>query len=519
MPWPHRPTQHLILLLHKAEFRIPSSKMAEPFFYSHIPKNILLILLSLIFLPTTAIIAITGLIPNYVSKTPEQGRFKEASAPKTILVTGVSMAKGLAIARLLARETPHRIIGADTEPLPFTSPGRYSQSIVKFYKLLSPRPGDPKPYLDSLLAVMRKEEVHLWISCSSVVGAVEDGEVMVMAEKEFGKDHFKAVQFDSETVKRFHEKDTFIEYIKSLGLPVPESYRCTSVEEVKILLNQGREKGKRFIMKPIGVNDKARGKMMTLLPLDNEEATSSYLTALDISKSSPFLLQEYITGEEYCTHSLVVRGEVKAFVACPSSDMLMHYSAVPPGSALSMKMLEFTTRVAERGGEDFTGHLSFDFLMQGRGEEARLSPIECNPRTHTAVVLFQHTPEMAHAYLSVFGHNLDSKPKQDKSSSDIVAPATPNYNVYWIGHDLVTLLIIPVVTRIGGIGSTEKTKHSLWTFWHHLLHWRDGTWALWDPVPFFALYHVYWPARFVESIVKNHRWSRINVSTTKMFEC
>ncbi|KAL4757718.1 uncharacterized protein BDW70DRAFT_171087 [Aspergillus foveolatus] len=503
MPWPHRLTQHL---------------MAEPFFYSHLPKNVLLLLLSLIFLPTTAIIAITSLILNHVSKMPEQGRFEEAPAPKTILVTGVSMAKGLAIARLLARETPHRIIGADTEPLRFTSPGRYTQSIVKFYRLSSPRPCDSKPYLESLLAVMRKEEVRLWISCSSVVGAVEDGEVMEMAQTEFGKDCFKAVQFDSEIVRRFHEKDTFIEYIRSLELPVPESYRCTSVEEVEILLNQGREEGKRFILKPIGVNDKARGKMMTLLPLDSEEATSSYLAALDISKSTPFLLQEYITGEEYCTHSLVVRGEVKAFVACPSSDMLMHYSAIPPGSALSVKMLEFTTRVAERGGEDFTGHLSFDFLVQGRGEEAMLSPIECNPRTHTAVLLFQHTPEMAHAYLSVFDHNLDSRPKQGKSSSDIVAPATPGYNVYWIGHDLVTLLIIPAVTWIGGIGSIEETKHSLWTFWHHILHWQDGTWASWDPVPFFALYHVYWPVRFVESIVKNRKWSRINVSTTKMFE-
>ncbi|KAL4746500.1 hypothetical protein BDW72DRAFT_210380 [Aspergillus terricola var. indicus] len=484
-----------------------SINMAEPFFYNHIPKNILLMLLSLIFLPTSVIIAISGLIFSYVSKTPERARFEGAPAPKTILVTGVSMAKGLAIARLLARETPHRIIGADTEPLRFTSPGRYSRSIVKFYRLESPHAGDPKPYLNSLLAVMRKEEVHLWISCSSVVGAVEDGEAMVMAQTEFGKGRFKAVQFDSGTVKRFHEKDTFIEYIKSLELPVPESHRCTSAVEVQTLLSRGREKGKRFIMKPIGVNDKARGKMMTLLPLESEEATSSYLAALDISKSTPFLLQEYITGEEYCTHSLVVRGKVKAFVACPSSDMLMHYSATPPDSALSAKMLEFTTRVAERGGEDFTGHLSFDFLVQGQGEEARLFPIECNPRAHTAVVLFQHTPGMAHAYLS------------DNSANDIMIPATLSYDVYWIAHDLVTLLIIPVVTWLGGVGSTEETKHSLWTFWHHLLHWRDGTWASWDPVPFFALYHVYWPARFVESLVKGRKWSRVNVSTTKMFEC
>ncbi|KAL4971911.1 hypothetical protein BDW66DRAFT_163305 [Aspergillus desertorum] len=497
----------------------PCNQAVDSFLYGHIRKNILLIILSLIFLPITAAATIASLIVNYVSKPPKRTKCEGAPAPKTILVTGVSMTKGLAIARLLAKETPHRIIGADTEPIPFTSPGRHSLSIAKFYRLESPGPDDPKPYSDSLLGIMRKEHVHLWISCSSVVGAVEDGDVMGMAQREFGRDRFKAVQFDSETVKKLHGKDTFIEHIKRLELPTPDSQRCTSVAEAETFLNRGKEEGKMFIMKPIGVNDKARGKMMTLLPLHGgPTATSSYLATLDISESTPFLLQEHITGEEYCTHSLVVRGQVKAFVACPSSDMLMHYRALPPDSPLSAKMLEFTKRVAEQGGENFTGHLSFDFLVQGQGEEAKLFPVECNPRAHTAVVLFQNTPEMANAYLSSFDHDLDGRIRQYTSPGDIVIPATPRYNTYWIGHDLVTLFIIPVVAWLWGEGNIEQTKQSLWIFWHHLLYWRDGIWVSWDPTPFFVLYHVYWPARFVYCLMKGHIWSRINVSTTKMFE-
>jgi hypothetical protein len=50
------------------------------------------------------------------------------------------------------------------------------------------------------------------------------------------------------------------------------------------------------------------------------------------------------------------------------------------------------------------------------------------------------------------------------------------------------------------------------------VYWRDGTLTVDDPVPFFVLYHVYWPARFVESLRTGKGWSRINVSTTKMFE-
>ncbi|RDW76809.1 uncharacterized protein DSM5745_06801 [Aspergillus mulundensis] len=489
--------------------------MADPFFHKHIPKNTLLIALSLLILPITATLTIATLLCSYVSGASPQKSASNAPGTKTILVTGVSMTKGLVIARILARNTPHRIIGADTEPalIPFTCPGRYSRAVGKFYRLDCPAPDNPKPYIDSLLSVIRKEGVHLWISCSSVVGAVEDGEVMATARREFGC-HFEAIQFDAGTVRKFHEKDAFMAYIAGLGLAVPESHRCTSVDEVERALDNAGEK-KRFIMKPIGVNDKARGQMMTLLPLEAGRDTSCYLRGLGISPSSPFILQQYIPGSEYCTHSLVVRGDVKAFVACPSSDMLMHYAALPHDSALSVKMLEFTRRVAEDGGPDFTGHLSFDFLVDGDGADAALYPIECNPRAHTAVVLFQDTPEMAGAYLSCF----ETK-KGQSGGRDVVVPKSPRYSYYWLGHDLVTLFIMPLLVWLCGRagGPLVDVGSNIAMFRDHLLYWRDGTWIPWDPLPFFMLYHVYWPAKLVDCLVRGGEWSRVNVSTTKMFE-
>ncbi|KAL3471223.1 hypothetical protein BJX99DRAFT_263501 [Aspergillus californicus] len=116
---------------------------------------------------------------------------------------------------------------------------------------------------------------------------------------------------------------------------------------------------------------------------------------------------------KYCSHSLVVHGKLKAFVSCPSSDLLMHYNSLSPDSALNVKTLQFTQRVAENGGKDFTGHLSFDFLVESQHkdekekENIKLYPTECNPRAHTAVVLFQYTPEMANAYLSCFDPDSD----------------------------------------------------------------------------------------------------------------
>ncbi|KAK7184113.1 hypothetical protein DPSP01_001248 [Paraphaeosphaeria sporulosa] len=482
---------------------------ADPFYYRHVPKNILLPLLSLITLPFSAALVILSLVYSKLFPQPRQIPFRDASERKTILVTGVSMTKGLVIARILAQNTPHRVIGADTSAL---SPGRFSSSLAKFCILTPPDGNDAEPYIDSLLHVIKSEKVDLWISCSSVIAAVEDGEVVRLAEKERGPG-FHAVQFRSDVVKRLHEKDHFIDYIRSLELPVPESHRSTSsAEVVKILIKEkkGNGKDKKFILKPIGVDDRARANMMTLLPFEKREDTVSYIKNLHISSNNPFQVQQFISGAEYCTHALVIRGRVVAFTCCPSSELLMHYEAIPSSSHLFKQMLEFTQRVAEDGGESFSGHLSFDFLAEGEGTVSKLYPIECNPRAHTAVALFSNTPQMASAYLSAFE---PSKPKD----MEIVTPRSPTSSYYWLGHDIVALLILPVLDLLWGIRTVSEVLDCMTDFWEHVVSWRDGTFSIQDPVPFFVLYHVYWPLKFLTSLVKGKRWSRINVSTTKVF--
>lgn len=505
---------------------------AVPFYYGHVSKNVLLLVLSVVLAPVSAALVLLGLAVTKLhgernaTFTKEDKRHVAATRRrKTILVTGVSMTKGLTIARNLAQHTPHRIIGADISAL---SPGRFSRAISKYYLLETPNGDDADPYIDSILSIAQKEKVDLWISCSSVVAAVEDGQVVRIAEqqaKERGRT-FEAIQFREDVVEKFHEKDKFIDHIESLGLPVPESHRCTDASEALDVLmrelhrtpTKGRQDSRRkFIMKPIGVDDKARNNMMTLLPFQTPTATAEYIHSLNISKDNPFQLQQFIKGNEYCTHALVIRGKVKAFTSCPSLELLMHYEPLPPSSPLSQKMLEFTERVCENGGESFTGHLSFDFLVEDddKGADAKFYPIECNPRAHTAVVLFEQTPEMAEAYLSMFN---SPNPLSSKSAASPVFPRTPTHSYYWIGHDLVSFVILPFLDALFGVISFQQATEHFLTFFRHLVIWKDGTYTFEDPVPFFVLYHVYWPAKFLEALVRGRPWSRINVSTTKMFE-
>ena len=482
--------------------------------WAHRLQNAGLIVLSLFFLPLGTLVLVSSYYPTFVRsrRQRETHELPPDFTPKTILVTGVGMTKGLALARLF-HESGHTVIGAEFEANRTLVCGRVSKALQTFYPLSqsSQKEGSAK-YIQDLLDIILHEHVDLWVSCSGVASAVDDGEAKEVVES---RTKCKAIQFDVKTTQMLHEKDSFIAHTESLGLIVPETHYVTSHRAIEKILEHATG-GQKYILKFVGVDDATRADM-TLLPRPTVGQTSKHISKLDISQDRPWVLQRYILGPEFCTHSLVVRGEVRAFVACPSAELLMHYEALLPDSALSQAMLEFTRTFSSRAGRSFTGHLSFDFLIDHSSTESErgivLYPIECNPRTHTAVALFNGTPRLVDAYLSV----LEEDQRGDLVDELVVPIRQDKY--YWIGHDLVQFGLLPILSLLTLRGSMAETLQSLKILAQHILCWKDGTYEVWDPLPWWWLYHIYWPMRFWNSIVSGTKWSRINVSTTKMFEC
>lgn len=506
---------------------------------AHAVRDIALILLSFAFLPLSTLIVcwsygLSLLFPQQAVKHRRHVRstYTPHFEPKNILVTGVGMTKGLALARIFYT-AGHNVIGADFEPLTIpTACGRTSRALKAFHKLTRPDGSREKQvkYTQSILDIVRQENVDIWVSCSGVASAVEDGVAKEMVEL---VTKCKAVQFDVATTRRLHEKHSFMDYTSSIGLTIPETHTVTSKAAALQFLDDVSVTGKRYVLKYIGTDDAVRGDM-TLLPLDSPARTKSHISRFEISEDKPWILQQYIRGPEYCTHSLVVKGEVKAFVACPSSELLMHYEALPSDSGLSRSMLRFTQEFAAASGPAFTGHLSFDFLVEmGDAEKAlrdptanvTLYPIECNPRAHTAVVLFTDTPEMVDGYLSLLEPKqaiISSTNKSLTSNGLAPQPIVPNApkKYYWIGHDFIELVVQPLLSILTADGpSLIEIFENVLTFVEHVLWWQDGTFEFWDPVPAWWLYHVYWPTQYLMALLFQRKWSRVNVSTCKMFMC
>ncbi|KAI4267537.1 MAG: hypothetical protein L6R38_008218 [Xanthoria sp. 2 TBL-2021] len=491
----------------------------------HLAQNAALILTSILFLPITTFILVSSyvisfLIPQDAPRKRRRLRASRTFVPQTILITGVGMSKGLVLARLFY-EAGHDVIGADFESYGVQACGRYSRSVRRFFRLPKPTADDGSAYyINALLRVVKQERVDLWVSCSGVASAVEDGQAKEVIER---RSSCLAIQFDVATTSTLHEKDTFTQETERLGLPVPETHNVTSRDAVHKVLHKSPKRNS-YIMKSVGVDDAARGDM-TLLPRRTVSETYNHVAQIAISDQKPWVLQQFIKGKEYCTHALVIEGKVKMFVSCPSAELLMHYDALPSDSALSRAMLAFTMEFVARTGKSMTGQLSFDFLVDEKanekGAELLLKSIECNPRAHTAVTLFSgQGAEVSKCYLSLLESNMvngDGYPA-DSVEAEIVVPKQPA-KYYWVGHDLVTLVLLPLLHLLLGRIPVKDWIRGCSEFMAHVLFWQDGTFEVWDPLPWWWLYHVYWPGQFLASILQRRKWSRVNVSTTKIFGC
>ncbi|KAL8988541.1 MAG: hypothetical protein Q9169_008535, partial [Polycauliona sp. 2 TL-2023] len=447
----------------------------------HFAQNAALILLSIVFLPLTTFILFASYVVSFFMPpdAPCKRRRLRASrtfVPQTVLVTGAGMAKALDLARLFY-EAGHDVIGADFEPYGVHVCGKYSKSLRRFFRLPKPTTEDGSAYyINALLRVIKQERVDLWVSCSGVASAVEDGQAKEVIER---RSSCRAIQFDVATTSTLHEKDTFTQETERLGLPVPETHNVTTRDAVHKVLHSSPKRNS-YIMKSVGVDDASRANM-TLLPRRTVSETYNHVSQIPISDQKPWVLQEFIKGKEYCTHALVIEGKVKMFVACPSAELLMHFEALPSDSALSRAMLAFTMEFVARSGKSLTGHLSFDFLVDEKaneqGAELMLKTIECNPRAHTAVALFSgQGSEVSKCYLSLLESSMGNGNghRADSLEAGIVVPTQPA-KYYWIGHDLVTLVLLPLLHLLQGHIAAKDWIRGCSEFMAHVLFWKDGT--------------------------------------------
>jgi predicted ATP-grasp superfamily ATP-dependent carboligase len=391
-----------------------------------------------------------------------------AAPPRTprriVLITGGKMTKALQLARSF-HSAGHRVILAESAKYRLTG-HRFSKAVDAFYCI--PEPTAPN-YEDALYEIVRYEAVDNVIPVSSPAGSVPDARARYLLDQICDVAHAS-----EDVVRMLDDKAEFSKVAVSLGLRVPDWIRVTDPQQI---VNFEFPPDRDYIVKriayhPVGRLDPPR------LSRSTPEHNAALAQWLPISEDDPWIMQEFITGQEYCTHGAAVRGRLQAYACCESSASQLNYAMVDKPEIRSW-VEQFVD------GLGVTGQFSFDFIEAANGD---VYAIECNPRTHSAITLFHNHPQLASAYLEP-GH-------------PTITPRADARPTYWIYHEAWRLL-----TQRGRLARLRT-----------ILRGKDAIFTWWDPLPYFMVHHLQIPALLIDNLRRRRGWVKIDFNIGKLVE-
>lgn len=429
-------------------------------------KSLATLTLLLIAFPINCIVVFLSLLIRPFQKKPVA-----AENQKTIMLTGGKMTKALQLARSF-HTAGHRVILVET-PKYWLTGHRFSRAVDRFYTVPVPQK-DPEAYTKALLDIAKKENVDVYIPVCSPISSYYDS-----LAKPVLSGVCEVFHFDADVCEMLDDKYAFSEKARSLNLSVPKSFKITNPQQV-IDFDFSQET-RKYILKSIPY-DSVRRLNLTKLPCDTPAETAAFVNSLPISEDKPWIMQEFIPGKEYCTHSTIRDGELRLHCCCESSAFQVNYENVEQA-----EILQWVSHFVK---ELKTGQASFDFI---KAEDGTVYAIECNPRTHSAITMFYNHPGVADAYL---GKQHLAEPLQ---------PLPDSKPTYWLYHE---------IWRLNEIRSLAQLQ----TWVKNVLRGKDAIFEFSDPLPFLMVHHWQIPLLLLDNLRRLAGWIRIDFNIGKLVE-
>lgn len=426
-------------------------------------QNLFTLTALLIVLPINlAIVILASLIGLFQRTTVPQ-----SNAPKRILITGGKMTKALQLARSF-HAAGHFVVLIETEKYWLTG-HRFSNSVDRFYTVPAPK-ADPNAFIQALVEIVQREDIDVVVPVTSPI----ESYYCSLAKPELSQ-YCEVFHFDVGITQLLDDKFELSEKARSLNLTAPKTHRITHPQQVL----EFEFDSSQYILKSIAYNSVHRLDI-TKYPLDSKEAMAAHLATLPISEDNPWILQEFITGQEYCTHSTVRNGRVRLHCCAKSSAFQVNYEQVEH-SAIQAWITTFVEAL------NLSGQISFDFIESASGD---VYAIECNPRTHSAITMFYNHPDVAKAYL---GEPLAVEP---------IKPLPSSKPTYWLYHEVWRL------------ATGDRPLHRLQT----ILTGKDAILQTTDPLPFLMVHHWQIPLLLLNNLRHLKGWVRIDFNIGKLVE-
>jgi hypothetical protein len=280
-----------------------------------------------------------------------------------VLVLGARAPAALEWVRGLAGQGVS-VYAADSLALPFT---RFSRYLKEYFRLPEPR-HQPEEWIDALVQLAIKHNID-WIipTCE---------EVFYLA---WGASRFQGIcrlfTSDFDLLHRLHHKGEFAQLVQRWSLQAPTTQTVKTIEELASFSDQTS----RYVFKPAY----SRFATSTLI-----SPTPEALKLLKPTAEQPWVVQERIRGEEFCSYSLLREGQLLAH------SVYQPRHRVGQGSGIYFEQVEITAiepfvrSFGQLSG--YTGQLAFDWMCD---QQQNFWVLECNPRATSGIHLFDDQPE------------------------------------------------------------------------------------------------------------------------------
>ncbi|MFT6391980.1 MAG: hypothetical protein ACJA14_001497, partial [Ilumatobacter sp.] len=275
--------------------------------------------LLLVIAPVNALACLVGYVRGRTSLAQQpSGTASPGQNPKTVLISGGKMTKSLQLARSFHR-AGHRVVLVETARYRLSG-HRFSRCVDRFH--IVPDSGDAR-YAESLLDIVQREGVDVFVPVSSPAASIHDAEAKALLLA-----HCEVIHVDADMLRRLDDKYEFATTAASLGLRVPDTHRIVDPAEVaEFDFGRTDRAGRIYILKSIAY-DPIRRLDLTPLPRPTAAETAAFARSLPISAENPWILQEFVVGQEYCTHGTVRNGNLQLYCCCESSAFQINYEMV-----------------------------------------------------------------------------------------------------------------------------------------------------------------------------------------------
>lgn len=239
---------------------------------------------------------------------------------------------------------------------------RFSRAAEHFVRLPEPR-SNPNAWVDALAAVITQQGIDLLLpTCEEVFYLAHGLERL--------RPLCRVLTCDFALLHRLHHKGDFAAMTAGWAVAAP----ATQVLHDRSALPALAEEAEKWVLKPAY----SRFASQTLV-----RPSAAQIAKLQPSAEVPWVAQRFVAGQEYCSFSVLLNGQLRAHSNYRPRYRVGRGSGIYFDSCAPAPIRAFVEQFGSATG--YTGQVGFDFIEDTQG---RFHVLECNPRATSGVHLF-----------------------------------------------------------------------------------------------------------------------------------